>query len=367
MSNEHKYNYRLDFRPLDVYFFGSERTFGNGDEANYYAKTRPYPQQTTILGVMRYLGYLTEGIRKAGIGESFAAEEGENQGRYGYIKAISPLFILDDKSGNSYVHGPLMNGAQSTTAPVAAGGTITRWRDGGHWETLYELPDFNPKQWYSQPLLSKGAKEKKLTDFVKTDTRTGITKQKDGQEKTDGFYKQEVGTLTEGAYFSVFLRLGGQASEIAPQQVISIGAEKCLFKVVLTKLKGSSRDNFKDEFPASIFSHCASASLVCAALLSDAYIEPGKIEVLPFVVAGTEDFRYLTTPLATTNFGRLSRYGGTTKSNPNSLRQSRKYNLLSRGSLLYAEDEATLRAMLDHPRWQTIGYNHYHLLPKIDK
>ena len=363
MTNQIQYNYRVDLRPLGPYFFGGEVTFGNGEEVNYFAKSRPYPQQTTLLGVLRHLGYQTAGIGPADIGESFAAEADESNGYYGFIKAISPLvFRLADQD---HLLGPLMAGAQSAGAPVAAGAESMRWSTGTTptWRPLYELPTFNPKEWYDQPLVPGTKELTKLDDLVDTDTRIGITKQRDGAERTDGFYKQEFRTLKNSATtLSYYARLTEQAKLIDSPLVLPIGAEKQLFEVDVSPLALSEQKTFGERFPTHHFADCRSATLHCAVLLSDAFAEPGLLETLPFAVADTVDFRYLSTPVRVSDFGRLSRTDRDAKRYPDQIRQSRKYNLLARGSLLYAEEEQHLIDLLDHPRWQTIGYNHYHLL-----
>ena len=98
------YNYLVRLRPLDYYFFGGEVTFGNNEQQNYYARTQPLPQQTSILGVLRHLGY-----GKTDIGDSFDAGDPAANVTFGYINRISPLFLYREKNGNDhfYLPGPL--------------------------------------------------------------------------------------------------------------------------------------------------------------------------------------------------------------------------------------------------------------------
>lgn len=366
MTNPPTYNYRIDFRPLDVFFFGGETTFGNGEEVNYFAKSRPYPQQTTILGVLRHLGYKSKGaIGPAQIGDSFAAEPDETIGKYGFIKAISPLFFTQrGETPGQQLIGPMLAGALAGEAPILASGKAQRWTGDG-WTKSYELPAFDPKEWYDQPLRPAVGEFQTLDDLLKKDTRIGITKQRDGQERTDGFYKQEVRTLAEGAYFSAYLELDDRGTHITGQHVLPVGAEKAQFLLEITALRKNT--TFSEAFPIKLFKDCASAYLHCAVLTSDAFVEPEQVETLSFVVADTQDFRHISTPSRVTDFGRLSRKESTVKRYPDQLRMSRKYNLLARGSLLYASDAETLSGMLDISRWQTIGYNYYYLITPTEK
>ena len=46
--------YRIQLTPLDTLFFGGENTFGQDSGANYFAQSNRFPQQTTLLGVLRH-------------------------------------------------------------------------------------------------------------------------------------------------------------------------------------------------------------------------------------------------------------------------------------------------------------------------
>jgi CRISPR-associated protein Cmr3 len=364
MTNN-SYNYLVHLRPLDFYFFGGETTFGNGEEANYYAKTRKYPQQTTLLGVLRHLGYKAQGIGPGDIGESFSAEEYGNQGKYGYIKEISPLFFTKKTADKSthYLPGPMWLQAQTAASPAAVGPKVKRWLKADEWKPMHHLPAYNPKKWKAPPFLGSDASVLAEEELFTTANKIGITKQTDGEERTDGFYKQEIGYLQQGVSFSFLANLADRASNIVSPQVLPVGAEKALFSIELVNLEPSPKsleDYFEEAFPAVV----GSTELCTALLTSDAFVDEEKYHELPFAVSDTEDFRYISTPSRVTDFGRFNRHGQKTKKHPDNLSQSRKYNLLRRGTLLYATEENTLTELLDQTRWQTIGYNHYQLFPK---
>lgn len=358
------YNYLVHLRPLDFYFFGGETTFGNGEEANYYAKTRKYPQQTTLLGVLRHLGYNTKGIGPTDIGDSFSAEPDETHGKFGYIKQISPLFFsktIGEKKTH-YLPGPMWLNAQTADAPAASGPSVKRWLGDNRWEAQYHLPGYKPKEWAAPPYLGTDASVLDEEALLTTSTKIGITKQTDGEERTDGFYKQEIGYLQPGVSFSFLASLHDRAENIKPQQVLPVGAEKALFSVELIHLDEPQRmeDYFGELIPAEV----SSPKLCTALLTSDAYVETEAYQALPFVISDSEDFRHISTPRVVWDYGRFNRHGQRGKPHAGNLSQSRKYNLLKRGSLFYAEDEATLTTLLDQELWQTIGYNHYQIFPK---
>ena len=47
------YTYLIKLTPLDKFFFGQKKTFGD-DNANYFVYSSHFPQQTTLLGLLRY-------------------------------------------------------------------------------------------------------------------------------------------------------------------------------------------------------------------------------------------------------------------------------------------------------------------------
>ncbi|KAA6331329.1 hypothetical protein EZS27_020050 [termite gut metagenome] len=48
--------YKIIIKPIDTFYFGSEKTFNpaDGSKANYLVKSQMMPQQTTVLGMLRY-------------------------------------------------------------------------------------------------------------------------------------------------------------------------------------------------------------------------------------------------------------------------------------------------------------------------
>lgn len=61
MTTNTNETYFVEIQPIGYYFFGGERTFNTAQTdkykkpiANYYAISNPYPQQTALLGLLRY-------------------------------------------------------------------------------------------------------------------------------------------------------------------------------------------------------------------------------------------------------------------------------------------------------------------------
>ena len=54
--------YLIKLRPLTHYYFGGEQGLGSGDSRNYLVKSRLWPQQTTLLGLVRYVILREQGL-----------------------------------------------------------------------------------------------------------------------------------------------------------------------------------------------------------------------------------------------------------------------------------------------------------------
>ena len=107
--------YFVEIKPTGYYFFGNERTFNTTKKdkyqdavTNYFAQSNQIPQQTTVLGMLRYAFLAindelnaSQSAKEKTIGNvGFNGEHTEN---YGFIQSISPLVIAtQNKDDNSF-------------------------------------------------------------------------------------------------------------------------------------------------------------------------------------------------------------------------------------------------------------------------
>lgn len=94
--------YKIDLKPMDVFFFGGEQHFGEGDDANYFVRSNYFPQQSGVLGMLRHQLLIqndcipiTKENRETAtslIGKESYNIEG-NELLFGAIQNISPLFL----------------------------------------------------------------------------------------------------------------------------------------------------------------------------------------------------------------------------------------------------------------------------------
>ncbi|MEM6397419.1 MAG: type III-B CRISPR module-associated Cmr3 family protein [Bacteroidota bacterium] len=366
-----EYTHLITLRPIDVFFFGSERTFGNDELVNYRAETRLYPQQTTLMGLLRYIGYYAEGIGPKKIGCSFTVDSFKRESNYGVIKAISPLFFRkynDQKKPTDFGFAPYLRVAL-TKSPPKVNELKAEYSTGtdDNWHPLIELPDYIAKDDYEVSLVAVANEPIDLSDVVKTDERVGITKQLEDTEKSDGFYKQKMGRLVPGFSFAFMAKLELGKGKIPKKQVIKVGAEKALFSVSCKEIDEKESKTYTDRIPADLYDNCRMEEYYVAVLLSDAFVERKPFERLAFTAAGTVDFRHLHTPsgVRKNNWGKLDRSSNIVLGKGTIIQQSKKYNLLSRGSLLTSKSRQDLIKLLDQHHWQTIGCNQYHLLDPL--
>lgn len=104
--------YKVLFQPLEEYFFGEEGTFGKIGEIDYFLRSKEIPAQTTIFGMIRYMGLeivkdyrgYTDGDKlknKEAIGEksfdiAYSIKDRNCCQEFGRIKAMSSIFIYEE-------------------------------------------------------------------------------------------------------------------------------------------------------------------------------------------------------------------------------------------------------------------------------
>ena len=98
---------KIELKPIGPYFFGNDRIFHYGKDdisriggSKYFIRSEKIPLQTSLFGVLRYLGILDKKMQiaplseedKKNIGkESFEYEK--EQQVFGEIEKLSPLYL----------------------------------------------------------------------------------------------------------------------------------------------------------------------------------------------------------------------------------------------------------------------------------
>lgn len=361
--------YLLRLTPSEAFFFGSERTFGE-DNAMYFVRSNRFPQQTTLLGIIRYK--LLESIHKLDkqheqvaidlIGANSFTTKISNP-NFGVIKALSPAFLL--KGNEPYHTVPKDWGYRFQTEQNLPLLVSTKVDAAG------KFPAFNPKEGLCDSFINSSSHKIKPEDIFKSEVRTGITKpnrKKAGEEEEEideskGFYKQEVLRFASRNWaFGVLVWLESDAGAKLMEHLNAnpwarLGTENRQAKLEMTPIS-----DVLAYLRVPIGEKPATDQVQKVILLSHSYADRTIYTDCVFAVTETIDFRNIETSVATRDFSALYR----TNKDGNNLnaahRSDVKLNLLESGSVFYVSNEklADFQQKLKQANhFRAIGYNAY--------
>lgn len=372
-----KKTYKISLQPLGPFFFGSERTYGPNN-AVYFAISNRYPQQTALLGMLRFRllemrGWLNNNAgksagsyddRKSLIGKrSFKAEDAKKIGDFGAVKNLSPVWV--EHQQDLLLPGALNKGYRLKTS--------SKKENEIQWETIGEgfskpyLPvveNFNYKNAVSSHLLAtKSVAIKEYDDVFISGERIGITKEGREENDRDGFYKQEHYRFpndTQFVFYATFSKAEGEELAAFVDQVpqIQMGGERSNFHMKM--IEATPDWKCLNAYEKMVDLDPTNAQLV---LLGDAYVEPSTIYHSRFTIGETNFFRHIqTSTKETVNFHSHPKNGTGFPI------KSAGFNLLQRGSVIYLESEKEDKEQLlkyltnQAIGWQQIGYNYFALI-----
>lgn len=322
--------YIVQFKPMGPYFFGMENRRVsqeniNIDEANYFLKSSLFPQQSTILGALRFFflqnvcpenvfnnnQILNQDTAKEYIGpKSF--DINESVFNFGKIKGISEVFLRH----NNYNYLPL---------------PFDKWSpDFGELKkvdgtSFYFLPRYDVKKYYSM-IFTNGSRQVSTDDIFLEHIQSGNKKNNKGNDDDDAFYKQQYWRLKDGWAFAIELETDFEFTTTEQSYFMPMGGENRLFKIDIL-------DN--DFNRAKILSNEKSKRMVKVLLTSDAYLKNDIVVHKPiFSILNTKSFRYLSSELAKT-----TQYQNRSK-DQKSMVASRMLEIIERGSIFYFDTMA---------------------------
>lgn len=390
-----KNKYLVCLHPLQTFFFGDEQTFNPiVGESNYFVRSNYFPQQTGLLGLMRYLVLQHNGklnlppsSTKDLIGNTGFTSESKPQD-FGIIKSISPIFIRYEKAGvpiKNYIpqakDWAYNNDKQPVPLETVSGDEIgiasaaTR-----RINKLPVLKGYKAKNELAQLLVESSGKEWKYYDWNKdkkdnpqngifvSQTRVGIAKSyaylkgdknfrtRDDTEKA--FYRQTIYKFVSGHCFAFYVDMEGKENEIPSGEFFTFfGGEKSPFNVVIKQIEKD--EDFINLFNKQTFNTKDKKRNNEIILISDAWMESPPFDLCLFSINSSKDFRFIQTPYSTErlNYSSISKQNEQGK-----LTKGKKYNLLERGSVFWFEDDKKKKEFTDHlniDSFKNIGYNHY--------
>lgn len=347
-------SYKIELEPLGDFFFGGETTFGEDKERNYFARSGKFPQQSALLGMLRFellkekkllpIQQSDKAAVKQLIGEkSFDFERNMNEFEFGIIKKISPVFLTDSEQG--LIPVPLDYDYENqidwnTESRVYLSGNIkSRQIDSG----LFDTKNYNHGTRYI------GTQDKKLyseRDLFELNVKIGVNtiKSRESGDDKEAFFKQEFVTLKGKRHFAFYAQFKEEIFEECMERLVILGGEQSMFRMSIKKAENTYEQDCKKLFDLK-------EKIV---LISDAYISLEQKEVLSraadFAWSDTAVFRNIKT-----NVEKTTDYAA----RPN---KSNKMNLLKRGSVFYFSSEDAKKEIiqsLKNDNLQRCGFNLY--------
>lgn len=367
--------YLVKLVPLDTFFFSQENKYrkklkkdGAGKqvmstEAEYFQKSTYFPQQTALLGMLRY--YILQRNNQIPITDvekaikligNHSFDAGIKSNNFEKIKNLSAVFIIDDKNDFFFKNPKDLIIKNSNTVYLNKTDAIFKTTLT---DNMLFFDNYVEKEGLSNFLIHNEDNilpfdfdRDKVPNgvFIKKE-RVGITKQRKGKTKENAFYKQTFYSLRKGFSF-------GFVAEIEDMEkhsgFVYLGAEKSAFTISFEKFQGNIEDKIN-------LNRVNQPKIV---LLSDAYISDYKTDDFQFAVSSTKTFRFLKTEVKEGH----KYYSSNPLNNRDPLkkkgiRRSVKYNLLERGSVFYFKDQRQMdgftKKIENESNFYQIGYNQY--------
>lgn len=384
-------NYLIKLTPLDKFFFGQKKTFGD-DNANYFVYSSLFPQQTALLGLLRYqlLQIAGEEIfkdnkiqdeHKAGelIGEqSFSPFAGEEL-QFGIIQSLSPVFIIDKKNDEDKEEHFLPVGRRFQKKKEKGPYSLLHLSCKAGYPPIFEA--YDPKKGMASCWLSsKSHTLLNEEDFFTKDERIGIRKDYEGATNDDAFFRQryyrfknfkKVVEDEEGNEckqppvrvhdfcFATVLEIEGEIEHKKLNgKIVYLGGERQPFLMEVSEetpdLTIESSTLTSDEKHYTVV------------LLSDAMIEPNHLKEVKFASTEVKDFACLLTHVGTRRFNNKKK-----KREEQNLKEvetalSHQHELYAKGSVFYFDTEGQAKQFCEHlaasTNFHTIGYNHAQII-----
>lgn len=338
--------YLVKMTPLEAYSFGTDQGFEYPGEdktgkESYFVRSRELPEQTTILGLFRYLILQHQGLLKtdftytnderskmqACIGtESFSFAKDSIQD-YGYIQSISPVFLVNEDN-QIYVRNPFHNKANKNYMPMqmqegfeTSAGVISLPKKG----------EFDVKKWYASGYynIATGDIIENKDLFVKKIVSGNRKNDKNGTDE-EGFFKRELIILNNKFSFAVFV----DAKELPQKTVGYMGKKKSAFLVEANEVENINLTKMVED----AFAH---ESEVWYYALSDLVVN-NQLKYDEFCIVEEKPLRNLETVYQEGNHLRK-------------LKKSKiRYHLIQSGSVFYKKCSLNT----ENDNCKKIGYNH---------
>lgn len=372
--------YIVSLTPLGKYFFGGDMTFKVSDRndynerySSYVIQSGQFPQQTSLLGMIRFLLLSnsseafdtvnqkiisTEKARKIIGSQGFVITQDYMSNNFEKIKNISPCFLEMSVNKGSWI--VLLLAPKDYGYGISFAPTVKVSFNGRQGDAPI-LTGYNPKEWKEDSYLGNNMCIKASEIFIE-DARIGIDKKYNGKTEKDdsSYYKQICYRLGNGQQnrkfrFAFEIEVDDSINLAAvPYQhsIVNIGGDSSQF--IFEARKVSKEQSIS--YPESYNDKKEFASEYKVVLLSDSYLKRQEVEKIQYAITNIVPFRFIQTTVETKDYTILS---------SKNLR-SNKYYLYQKGSVFFCTSEqlSSLKEILEKPCFKQIGYNHYQIIKR---
>ena len=392
-------NYLIKLTPVGKFFFGGDMTFSVGTKdlpkewykrpseerkriedqvrfntryASYIIKSEKFPQQTSLLGMLRFLllqnSDLFDGVKikdgtseqvKALIGKkSFMAGE---KGEFGCIKKLSPCFLM--KEDQIITRLPLDYGLKEVSlnrhdnhhqyynSKVVDLSTIKIEDDG-------KTKDFTAKDGDVSEKYGYGCVVMEEKDIFIEDLRIGINRNiETGHTEDNALFKQVNYRLADDFCFALYAQIdeklpysSGTCFASYTKKMVSLGADNSQFVIEIIPLENKD----SEELPVVSLPRTKvklDAGRKKVVLTSPAFVDDSTVERSYYHIATTIPFKHMETNTGLSSYHRLS-----------GIQHSKKVELFQTGSVFYFKSEKDASdfagILKNRADYYQIGYNH---------
>lgn len=339
---------------MGKFFFGGDMTFTvNGKETDYTSyiiRSNKFPQQTSLLGMLRFLilrnkedvfdsvsqSIINSDDAKDLIGRnSFEITGKEND--FGVIKNLSPCFIQAKKDDGNW--GMLSLETKASKIKVDFSKTTKAILNG----VEIEIPqsNYNPKQEYETSyFFEDGNKTINESDIFVPDISNGINRDiQTGKTDDNALFKQISYQMNEGFRFAFNAVVDLDHLTDYNGQIVSVGADNSQFVIGISECKEPKAEKTEGDM---------------VTLLSPAYLTEEEIKSVIFAITDTIPFKCMKTNTdSVKSYNKRNHIYG----------YSDKLLLYATGSVFYFKESIEASAFTDklkaHSDFYQIGYNHY--------
>lgn len=350
--------YLVKMKPLEPYAFGTEQGFsyqgeeGTGKES-YFVKSGLLPEQTTVLGMLRYAVLSHKGLLKtsftyskeeqaqlaAAVGpESFQFSKEKKQD-FGTIQSVSPVFLLNE-AGEYLVQNPFHNTAQfmeteseEQADKKKAAGYMPMQMSEHVMETsagCIRLPKqgaYDAKRGSATGFVNLVTGEI-VQDLFRTELISGNRKNNIGEIKEGTYFKREVVTLKKDYAFAVLV----EAESLPEEMIVYMGQKKSAFLLHSEETKQKDLETMVQK--------CFAGGDIWYYALSDLYV-PDGLAYENFCIVEEKFQRNLETVHEESGNRSRLRKGNV------------RFHLIKRGSVFFE-----ILPLLENENCKQIGYNH---------